>query len=148
MGKYLLIGLMIIGLVGCASVSPQVVRFDKTTHENILKVAKERIKWVSCDIGLIDGLGIAVAAEFPIWDANEARAILTNPGISLALGEIRQIAQDNTDPETQKPYWKPIEYDLCKVEGLGWRAAALGTIDILKLFPQLLPYLAIFGPTK
>ena len=146
--KYFIIGLVCLMFGGCAMVSTQVVTFDKTQHEAILMMAKERIKWASCDIGLIDGLGIAVAADFPIWNVTQVQAILPNPGISLALGEIKQIAKTEIDPDTGCPYWKPADYDLCKIEGLSLRAATLGTIDILKLFPQLAPYLGIFGPIK
>jgi len=146
--KRFIIGFVCLVIAGCATVSTQVATFDKEQHEAILKMAKERIKWVSCDIGLIDGLGIAVAADFPIWNVRQVQAILPNPGISLALGEIKQIAQNQIDPVTGYAYWKSSDYNLCKIEGLSWRTAALGTIDVLRLFPQLAPYLGIFGPIK
>lgn len=134
----LVIVLAIFMLSGCAQVGPQVIKTDVEFHKNVLDVATTRIQYVSCDIGLIDGLGIASSVSFPIKNGDEARAILQNPGISLALGEMKAIA-------TEQNMWKPEDYAKCKVLGLGYRATALGTIDILKMFPQLTSYLSIFG---
>lgn len=123
---------------GCATMGPEMIKIDKEIHENILKVAETRMEYVSCDLGLIDGLGVASVAAFPIKNGQEARAILNNPAIGITLGEMRQITEGAGK-------WKQKDFDECKVLGLGYRATALGTIDILKLFPQLTPYLAIFA---
>jgi hypothetical protein len=143
--------IVVIGLLGflflpgCAQVAPQMIKIDEEYHKAILDIAGTRIKYVSCDVCLIDGLGIASPVDFPITTNNDIRAVLQNPGISLALGQIKEIALTTND-ETGAPYWKDADCSKCKVLGLGYRAAALGTIDILKLFPQLSPYLLIFGP--
>ncbi len=141
----ILILAILLLICGCAQVAPQIIKFDEEYHQAILSVARTRIKYVSCDIGLIDGLGIASSADFPIMSGDQARAILQNPGISIALGEVKQIAKVTMD-ENGIAYWKPRDYSECKVLGLGYRVAALSVIDIVKLFPALAPYLAVFGP--
>jgi len=138
MKKFFLIVLIIPILFACSTVAPQMIKIDEEYHKAILDVATTRIKYISCDIGLIDGLGIASSVDFPIMDAGQARALLQNPAISLALGEMKAIAKEQDQ-------WVEGDYAKCKILGLGYRATALGTIDILKLFPQLAPYLAIFG---
>ena len=138
MKKLFLIILIVPFLFACSTVAPQMIKIDEEYHKAILDIATTRMKYVSCDVGLINGLGIASVIDFPIYTSGEARAILSNPAISLALSEMKEIT-------VAQGQWKEDDYAKCKIEGLGYRAAALGTIDILKLFPQLAPYLAIFG---
>ena len=146
--KILIVLAMVILLAsfqGCAFFSEQSVKFDVEAHKAILDVANTRIKYISCDIGLIDGLGITSKVSFPIMTAGEARAILNNSGIPLALAEMTEIAKKTIDPATKKPYWIEDDYCKCMVLGLGYRATALGTLEILKLFPQIAPYLGMIG---
>jgi uncharacterized protein YceK len=131
-------------LSGCATVTPEMIKIEKDVHESIVQTAKLRMEYISCDLGLIDGLGIANIVDFPIQTAEGARAILANPAISLTLAEMKGIARRVKKPDGQV-YWDDNTYDMCKVTGLSYRALALSTIDVLRLFPQLVPYMAIFG---
>lgn len=136
--------LLLAGLIGCGGVSQQAIKFDEEYHKAMLDTARVRIKYVSCDIGLIDGLGLTSPISFPIKDINGVRAIINSPMVTLTLVEMRDIAEKTLD-ENGKPYWNEKDYALCKVEGLGFRAASGAVIDALKLIPQLAPYLAMFG---
>ena len=145
---FVLVAVMVFASLwtGCAAVAPEIVKTDKDNHKTIVSVAKARMESVSCDVGLMDGLGFTSAIDFPLNDINGIRALLQNPGIGLAFVEIRKIAKDTKKPGTEEKYWNEGEYAICKVLGLEYRAAALSVVDILKMFPQIAPYLAIFGP--
>jgi hypothetical protein len=142
-------GGMLPAQISKTSFTKEMIKIDKQFHEDVLLTAKTRMRYISCDIGLIDGLGLASSADFPINSVDWARALLQNPAISLALGEIKSIAKSTIDPDAKpdqadKTYWKQTDYASCKVVGLGYRVAALSVIDILSLFPQLAPYMALF----
>lgn len=143
----ILVVLMTLLLLGCSTskeITKQTIKFDKQYHENLMKSADVRMQYVSCDVGLIDGLGIANAAKFPIKSGEDARALLANPAISIALGEMVEAVKSFKDANGKYVYWSDEEYQKCYVVGLGYRVVALSTIDVLKLFPQLAPYLAVF----
>ena len=133
-------------IAGCGSIAPQITKMDKENHAGIVEIAKARMESVSCDVGLMDGLGFTSAIDFPIINAGQVRALLQNPGIGIAFVEIRDIAKKTKKPDSEEMYWDETEYSMCKVLGLEYRAAALSLIDILKLFPQIAPYLTLFGP--
>jgi hypothetical protein len=131
---------------GCASIAPQITQMDKDNHKAIVEIARTRMESISCDVGLMDGLGFTSEIDFPIINAGQVRALLQNPGIGIAFVEIRDVAKKTKKPESEEMYWDETEYSICKVLGLEYRAAALSLIDILKIFPQLSPYLTLFGP--
>lgn len=131
-------------LMGCSTVSTQIIKVDEEYHKFIFDTAKVRMKYVSCDLGLLDGLGLTSSVDFPIKNGDDVKALLNNPGINIAISEIKDIAKTTND-ELGNPYWKEDDYKICKAQGLGVRAMALSIVDILKLFPSLSPYLAILG---
>ena len=141
--KYILIFMLLLALMGCSQISTNITEFDEDYHKSVLQVARMRMKYCSCDIGLIDGLGLASVVDFPIKNQTEVKALFSNPAISIALTQIKEIAKTTVD-EQGNIYWKDDDYKICMAAGLGARATALSVVDVLKLFPQLSPYLSIF----
>lgn len=132
-------------LAGCSQVSTQAIQFDKESHEALLATATERVRHVACDVGFVEGLGITDELRFPIQSHHELRPIMKAAGVSLALVEMADLTKSLKD-ETGKRIWSQDEYLKCKILGISYRAGAIGTVELLKLIPDLAPYLSMIAP--
>lgn len=132
-------------LVGCAQIAPQVTKFDMQNYNTNKQFAKDSLKTWSFNSGFITCAGLSNKVIFPIKSADEVRAILANPNITLGLAELDQIAKDLKD-ETGQPYWKDEDERLGCTLGIKARVSVMSAVSIGKLFPTLQPYLSLIFP--
>ncbi len=125
-------------LAACAA-SPQIIKFDKQNYDANLALAKETLKTWSFNSGFISCVGLADKIKFPINTAGEAKAILQSSQITLGIAELDEIAK-------KRGVWLDEDYDYGCTLGIKARTATLATIDILKLFPTIAPYITGIFP--
>jgi len=130
--------LILIMLVACGA-SPQIIKFDKENYNANLALAKETLKTWSFNSGFISCVGLADKMKFPINSAGEARSILQSSQITLGIAELDEIAK-------KRGVWSDEDYDYGCTLGIKARTATLATMDILKLFPTIAPYITGIFP--
>jgi len=127
----ILLGLM---LVSCASVNPQISKFDLANYEANKQLAKDQLTTWSFNSGFISGLGLTSKIAFPIQDSAGLRAIINSPTALLALNDLDEVCK-------KLGYWKDIDFDLGFSLGAKVRAGSQVAIDFVKdFFPHLMKY--------
>jgi uncharacterized protein YceK len=63
---FLIVGILMIGLLGCASVMPQIVKFDDQNAANTVAAAKQIMKhWGMNSAAIRQGLGSTLSEKLP-----------------------------------------------------------------------------------
>jgi len=138
MRRKILIGLLSIvllaGLFSCASVNPQITKFDLANYEANKQLAKDGMVTWSFNSGFIAGLGLTNPIAFPIKNSDELRAVINSPATVLALNDLDVICK-------KLGYWKDEDFDLGFSLGAKVRAGSQAAIQFVKdWFPQLMKY--------
>ena len=139
--KFIIPVLLICLMLGaCASINPQISKFDLANYEANKQLAKDQLITWSFNSGFISGMGLTNKIAFPIKNGEELRAIINSPTALLALNDLDEICK-------KLGYWKDVDFDLGFSLGTKVRAGSQVAIQFVKdFFPQLMKYAPIlFG---
>jgi hypothetical protein len=132
--RWLILAAISFCLVSCASINPQISKWDLANYEANKQLAKDGMKTWSLNSGFIVGLGLTDPIKFPITSAGQIRAILNSPEIALALTDLDEVVK-------KQGKWSPDDYDLGFFLGTKVRAGSQAAIQFVKDFmPQLMQY--------
>lgn len=131
---------VVLTLSGCASLNPQISKFDLANYEANKQLAVDQMKTWSFNSGFIGGLGLTNKIAFPIRSAGELRAVINSPTVLLAIVDLDEVCK-------KLGYWRDLDYDLGFSLGAKARGGSQAAIEFVRsFFPQLMRYApALFG---
>ena len=140
MKKIFLLVLFFAFSMGCASINPQITKFDKENYKANKQLAKDQMETWSLSSGFILGMGLTNPIAFPIKSGDELRAIMNSTPIVLAIADLDQICK-------KLGYWNETDYDLGYALGAKTRLGSQAAIQMVRdFFPELMKYApAVFG---
>ena len=129
----ILLVVSLFAFTGCASVSKQIQKFDRSNYNANIKLGAQMLDHWSFNCGFIDGTGATSKVRFPIvlQDGAEARAFLANPAISLGIAEMTEIAKKAKCGT--EICWKDEDYYKGFALGYGVRLGVQSAIEVAKL---------------
>jgi uncharacterized protein YceK len=139
--KTLLVSAVILLLAtGCASINPQITKFDKENYKANKQFAKDQMETWSLSSGFILGMGLTNPIAFPIKSGDELRAVINSTPIILAIADLDRICK-------KLGYWNELDYDLGYALGAKTRLGSQAAIQMVRdFFPELMKYApAVFG---
>jgi len=138
--KWIVVGILALSLVSCASINPKITKFDLENYEANKQMAKDGMKTWPLASGIIVGMGLTSPVQFPINDSSGLRPVLTNPAIILALTDLDDVCK-------RLGYWNEEDYWLGFSLGAKIRAGSQVAIQFVKdFFPELMKYAPVlFG---
>jgi uncharacterized protein YceK len=126
--------LLCLMLVGCASVGPQISKFDLQNYKANKQLALDGMKTWSLNSGFIAGLGLTNPIAFPITTNDQLRAVINSPATVLALADLDAVVK-------KQGKWSDEDYDLGLFLGTKVRAGSQAAIQFVKDYlPQLMEY--------
>jgi len=132
--KWVVVGILVLSLAGCASINPKISKFDLENYEANRQLAKDGMRTWSLSSGIITGMGLTSPIKFPIQDSSSLRPILTSPAIVLALSDLDDVCR-------KLGYWNEEDFLLGFSLGAKIRAGSQVAIQFVKDFlPELMQY--------
>ncbi len=126
--------MMLVFLVGCASIDPKLTKWDLQNYKANKQLALDGMKTWSLNSGFIAGLGLTNPIAFPITTNAQLRAIISSPAAVLALADLDAVVK-------KQGKWSDEDYDLGFFLGTKVRAGSQAVIDFVKTFlPDLMKY--------
>jgi hypothetical protein len=121
-------------LVGCASLGPQISKFDLANYKANKQLALDGMTTWSLNSGFITGLGLTNPIAFPITTNAQLKAVINSPAAVLALSDLDAVVK-------RQGKWSDVDFDLGFFLGTKVRAGSQAAIQFIKDYlPQLMEY--------